>query len=125
MNELHFAHKIRQQLNRGLHELDPKTVNRLAVARQNALSQQKQTVHQSVLATASGFFQYHFENLRIKQALTGLVLFLCVVASTFWMADQRVAELEAIDSAILTDDLPIAAFTDKGFDVWLKSTSSE
>ena len=48
------------------------------------------------------------------QALTSVAIFLCVVCSTFWLADQRVAELGAIDSALLADELPIGAFTDKG-----------
>lgn len=125
MNELHFAFKVRQHLNRGLHELRPETADRLATARQIALSMQKQTASQSVLAIAGGFVQYHIDNLRIKQLLTALCLLLCVVFSAFWAADQRVTELGAIDSALLSDDLPIGAFTDKGFAAWLQSTSSE
>jgi hypothetical protein len=125
MNEEHFAFKVRQQLNRGLHELSPETSDRLAAARQNALSHQKQTVSQSVLATAGSFVQFHFDNLRIKQVLTALALLLCAVFSTYWMAERNVDELGAIDSALLADDLPIGAFTDKGFDAWLKSSSLE
>ena len=124
MNEQHFAYKVRQQLNRGLHELDPKTTDRLAAARKAALARQKQLQSVSLLATASAVFQFQFGNLRIKQLATSLVLLLCVVFSAFWVADQRVSELGSIDSALLADDLPVAAFTDKGFDAWLKSTGS-
>jgi hypothetical protein len=49
----------------------------------------------------------------------------CAVFSTFWLADQRVSELSAIDSALLANDLPMGAFTDKGFDTWLKRASSD
>jgi len=125
MNEEHFAYKVRQHLNRGLQELSPETLERLAAARQEALSCQKQTASQSVLATAGSFVQYHYDNLRIKQVLTALALFLCVIFSTYWMAERDVDELGAIDSALLADDLPIGAFTDKGFDAWLKSGSSD
>lgn len=125
MNELHFAYKVRQLLNRGLHELRPETTARLAAARKNALACQRQAVNRSVLATAGSFVQYQFDNLHIKQALAALVLLLSLVFSAYWMADQRINELGAVDSALLADDLPIGAFTDKGFDTWLKRTSSQ
>ena len=125
MNEQHFAYKIRQHLNRGLHELRPETTDRLAAARQRALACQRQTVGQSMLATVGGFVQSHLDNPRLKQAAGALVLLLCVASSAYWIADQRVAELGELDSALLADDLPISAFTDKGFDAWLKSASSQ
>jgi hypothetical protein len=125
MNELHFAYKVRQLLNRGLHELPPETAARLASARKKALACHRQAVNQSVLASAGSFVQHHIDNLHIKQVLVGLLLLLGLVFSTFWMADQRVNELGAVDSALLTDDLPIGAFTDKGFDTWLKRGSSQ
>jgi Protein of unknown function (DUF3619) len=125
MNELQFAYKIRQHLNRGLYVLRPETASRLAAARQNALACQKQAVSQSVLAAAGSFVQFQLENMRIKQVFISLALLLCVVTAAFWTADYRIAELSAIDSALLTDELPIGAFTDKGFDAWLKRASSE
>jgi hypothetical protein len=41
------------------------------------------------------------------------------------MADQRITEQSAVDSALLADDLPIGAYTDKGFDAWLRSASPQ
>lgn len=123
MNELDFAYRIRQHLNRGLHQLSPETVSRLDTARRLALSCQKQTARRSVLAGVGGFIQDHFENFGLKQVLASFALLLCVSLSTFWMADQHVSELGAIDSALLADDLPINAFTDRGFDAWLKRAS--
>lgn len=125
MNEQLFAYKIRQHLNRGLYELRPETASRLFAARQNALARQNQTASLSVLATAGSFVHYQFANLRLKQILISVTLLLCVVGSTFWQADRRVTELGAIDSALLADDLPIGAFTDKGFNAWLKRASPE
>ena len=125
MNELHFAYKVRQHLNLGLHELGSETVDRLATAREKALSCQKQAVNQSVLATAGSFVLHHFDSLRFKQILATLALLLCVVFSSFWMADQRIDEQSDVDSALLADDLPIGAYTDTGFDAWLRSTSPQ
>jgi RNA polymerase sigma-70 factor (ECF subfamily) len=62
MNELHFAYKLRQHLNRGLHELPSETVGRLEAARQRALAQQKVAMHQSVLAGAASFLQQQADN---------------------------------------------------------------
>ena len=125
MNELHFAYKVRQQLNRGLHDLRPETLERLAAAREAALGAQKQTVAHTVLASAGTFFSFSVDNLHIRQVLAALALLLCALYSIYWVADQRVQELGDIDSAILSDELPIGAFTDKGFAAWLDSTSSE
>lgn len=125
MNEQHFAYKIRQHLNRGLHVLQPETTDRLAAARGRALAHQKQLVGQTLLASVGGFVQSQFDNLRLKQALSALALLLCVVSSAYWIADQRVTELGELDSALLADELPISAFTDQGFDAWLKRDSSQ
>ncbi|MBS1229423.1 MAG: hypothetical protein H6R17_2700 [Proteobacteria bacterium] len=125
MNEEYFGYKIRQHLNRGLHQLRPETTARLAAAREAAMACQRQAVSQSLLATVGGFVQSQFDNLRLKQLITALALFVGVVFSAYWVADQRVAELGAIDSALLADDLPISAFTDKGFDAWLKRASPQ
>lgn len=123
MNEMHFIYKIRQHLNRGLYELPSSTVDRLAAAREKALKRQKQTVTASVLATAGSFFHVHVDSPRYKQLIAALVLAGAAVLTTFWMADQRVNELSEIDSALLADELPVKAFTDKGFNAWLKQAS--
>lgn len=125
MNELHFAYKIRQHLNHGLRELPAGTLDRLQNARQLALARQRVSVHQSVLAGAGSFVQQHLDNLHVKQVFLGLVVALAMATYTYWYADQSVTELEAIDSALLSDDLPIAAFTDRGFDAWLKSSAAQ
>ncbi|MEF8700194.1 MAG: DUF3619 family protein [Candidatus Accumulibacter sp. UW26] len=125
MNELHFAYKVRQHLNRGLHELPAGTVGRLEAVKQRALAQQKVTMHQSVLAGAASFVQQHLDPLRLKQVFLALLVVLCLASYTYWYNDQSIAELELIDSALLSGDLPIAAFTDQGFDAWLKSSAQE
>lgn len=125
MNELHFGYKVRQHLNRGLHDLPTTTLGRLASARQLALAHQKAVAHQSILAMVGGFVQHQIDSLHLKQVAMALAVVVGVVSYTLWTADQQVAELEAVDSALLADDLPIGALTDKGFDAWLKSASSE
>lgn len=125
MNELHFAYKLRQYLNRGLHDLQPTTLDRLASARRQALARQQVVVHRSALATAGDFVQHQIESLHLRRVLLALLLALGVATYTYWSADESIAEIEAIDSALLADDLPIAAYTDRGFAAWLKSSASQ
>jgi hypothetical protein len=42
-----------------------------------------------------------------------------------WQQNQRAAELEEIDSQLLTDDLPIDAYLDRGFQNWLRKRVGE
>lgn len=124
MNEHHFTYKVRQHLNRGLHDVSPATVNRLDSIKARALSRQKVAVRRSVLAGVSSFVQDHFENLHLRQVLLAFAMAVGILGYTYWSAEQDIAELEVLDSALLADELPIAAFTDKGFAAWLKSSAS-
>ena len=126
MNELHFTHKIRQHLNRGVHDLQPATANRLAAMRERALAHQKVAVHQSALAGAVGhFFHSHTDFFRLKHVFIALALLAGMASYTYWQADSHIAELSEVDSALLADDLPMGVFTDKGFDAWLKNSPEQ
>ncbi|MDR2112401.1 MAG: DUF3619 family protein [Candidatus Accumulibacter sp.] len=124
MNERQFAYTVRQHLNRGLRDLPPGTLERLSAARQAALARRKQTAAHPLLAAAGHLFSFRSSHLRFSQTLAAVALLAGAFWSTVWMADQRVQELGNIDSAILSDELPIGAFTDKGFAAWLDSKSS-
>jgi hypothetical protein len=41
-----------------------------------------------------------------------------------WQQTQRLAEIEEIDAELLTDDLPIDAYLDRGFEAWLKKRAA-
>jgi hypothetical protein len=47
------------------------------------------------------------------------------VAVYAWEQNRRAAELEEIDAQLLTDDLPIDAYLDRGFQNWLKKRAAE
>ena len=42
-----------------------------------------------------------------------------------WQQNQRAAEIEEVDALLLTDDLPIDAYLDRGFQNWLKKRAAE
>ena len=41
----------------------------------------------------------------------------------YWQSVQQVRDLEETDAAILTSDLPIEAYLDRGFPAWLKHST--
>jgi len=125
MNEQHFAYKLRQHLNRGLHELPNDTRLRLEDGRRRALARQKLAVRHSVLAGVAGFLQQYADNFRVRQLALVLLVVVGIGTYTVWHAEQSISELEVIDSALLSDELPVAAFTDKGFAAWLTSAASQ
>lgn len=55
--------------------------------------------------------------------MVGLVVGLVVIQTV--QNDQRASELAEIDAALLTDDLPPAAYTDPGFAHFLKTLPSQ
>ena len=42
-----------------------------------------------------------------------------------WQQNQRAKEVEEIDALLLTDDLPIDAYLDRGFQNWVKKRAAE
>ena len=125
--EINFAYKVRHALNERIDDLPPATVNRLAAARQMALSRKKQdaplrvAAPQRVLAgPAGGFFGQPFSWLtRLGVAapiLAGLVLFFALYQ---YEQQHRITEIAALDAAVLADEVPPSAYLDSGFDAYL------
>ncbi|MBI2306012.1 MAG: DUF3619 family protein [Rhodocyclales bacterium] len=122
MNELHFAYRLRQNLNRGLQEIDNDKLDRLRQARERALSAQKRPATHPVLAGAGHFFRFHAEGIRPRHLIAALLLALATGLFVQWHIDEQIAELSDLDSALLSDDMPVEALLDKDFDSWLKSS---
>jgi hypothetical protein len=52
-----------------------------------------------------------------------LMLVLGLLASNQWYQSQLQAEIIEIDTEVLTGELPLDAYLDRGFDAWLKRSS--
>ena len=124
MNEQQTAHRIRQFLNRGL-DLDQDTLARLKAAREQALTRQRVEAPAFVLAWADNVFGRLGGTASIvpRILLPTAVLILGLIGINQWRDSQVAAEIEEIDAAVLTGDLPLDAYLDKGFDAWLKGSS--
>ncbi len=132
MNEIKFANKIRQALNEGARlegDRGARVAERLRAARERALERRRIAPEPSpVLARAGaesiieGFGGTAGFSLRMTLAALLLVAGLAGIYK--FQLDQRAAEVEELDAMLLTDDLPIDAYLDRGFEAWLKKVSA-
>jgi hypothetical protein len=124
MNEHDFQFRVRQHLNTSARQVSPSVASRLHDARQKALGRQKVTVRRFSLAGIS----HAFTERALPQGRTAIamvLILLLVVGSGLLGEMQRMAELEEVDSALLSDDLPIDAYLDQGFDAWVQNNSPD
>lgn len=125
MNELQFGKKVRLLLNQRL-GVDASLAARLSAARERALARQRPeptpvvALADHVLERLEGWGGL---SLRI---LLPVVLLIGGLAGIYsWEQNQRIAEIEDIDAQLLTDELPIDAYLDRGFQRWLKKREAE
>ncbi len=123
-NEPQFGNRIRHLLNQA-EPLPPSVSARLRAARELALSRQNPESARGVvwvggilgrLGGLSGL------SLRLIVPLFALAIGLAAVYS--WHQQQRAAEVEELDALVLTGELPIDAYLDRGFEAWLKKRAS-
>lgn len=129
MNEERYASRIRQALNHGLPDIPPAAARRLEAARHLALSRQKQAEPELALAGAGTWlgrqlFRTGADFAQIKPFLAIVALLTGMWLSFYWHSVQYVSEIEAVDLALLADDLPPEAFLDNEFIEWLKDDSA-
>lgn len=132
MNDDDFARKIKGYLDRNTSELKQGTTYRLQQARARALERVGRTeaVSQLTLAGAHGIGGVgsgmgtpdHGRRFWTNRVLwAGIVVILAGgLALNHWRQLQQVREIEETDAAILSSELPIDAYLDKGFQNWLK-----
>lgn len=127
MNEEHFAYQIRQRLNAGLNDLPCDTLQKLAAARQQALAHQKVGETQMVMGLSGKSHSLHsgHDHNMLRRALAITALVLGMAFAYYWDGQQSLDEMEALDSALLSDELPPEAYLDKGFSAWLKRSSDQ
>jgi hypothetical protein len=125
MNEMNFGNRIRQALNQGL-RLEKNHVERLRAARERALARQRPEPApalawaDNVLGSLGGWSGV---SLRLVAPLAALTV--SVAALYTWQQNRVISDFAEIDAMLLTDDLPIDAYLDRGFQNWLKKRAAE
>ncbi len=125
--DINLAYKVRHALNENLDVLPPEITNRLNSARSIALSRKKNDAPlltfnmQSVVAGNIGTFMNRpFPWLgRIGLALPLLAFIIGLVGIYEFEQQQHIFETAEIDAAVLSDELPLIAYLDHGFNAYL------
>ena len=128
-----FAKKITTYLDHGAADLKAGTVYRLQLARALALARLADPRHATELRVAganagggSGTAGGDRSLWASGRLWIGIAL---IAAAGFgyhqWQAYQQQNDIEETDAAILSSDLPIDAYLDRGFQNWLKHASDE
>ncbi|MBC7686270.1 MAG: DUF3619 family protein [Bdellovibrionales bacterium] len=122
-DDLNFAYKVRHALNARLDDLPESTTDRLAAARQAALSRKKAhapvRLAQGQLAGNTGsLLSFSFLN-RMGVIIPLLALVAGLAGIYQYEEQQRITELAELDAAVLSDELPLTAYLDEGFNAYL------
>jgi hypothetical protein len=132
--ETEFALKVRRALDESITTLPAASLDRLEGARRMAIARKKPEkvavaapAFEPALAGAGGMagsFQAappvkrgRFSRLTLAWPLLALAIGLAGIA--YWEDQQRTAELADIDAAMLSDNLPLDAYLDHGFNAYL------
>ena len=125
-DDLNFAYRVRHALNEHAAQLPASTGQRLAAARQAALARKKphapvQLAQRQLAGNIGALFS--LSRLGHMGALVTLVALVVLVAGLagIYQAEERkrIAEMAELDAAVLSDELPLTAYLDQGFNAYL------
>ena len=125
MNEDRFGEHVRQLLNQGT-DIDAATAERLRAARELALSRQRPEPApalrwaDNVLGSFGGW-----GGISLRLLLPAVLLVAAVATLYTWQQNQSAVEAAEIDAELLSDELPIEAYLDRGFQDWLNRRAQE
>jgi hypothetical protein len=131
-DDLNFAYKVRHALNEQLDDLPASTTDRLAAARKAAMSRKKAHVpaklaQRSARASFAGNIgslfgsSFNFSAMGRAGAIIPLLALVAGLAGIYqYEEERRIAELAELDAAVLSDELPLTAYLDHGFNQYLE-----
>jgi len=122
MNEEELAERIAKHLDSGLDDLPAGTVYRLRLARENALSRVRDEEFPDA-PHASG------ATLLSRRLLIPVFSVILMLSGLVIWQQQTIqstrTELAELDAQVLSDELPVTAYLDQGFEVWLHHHTTE
>jgi hypothetical protein len=122
MNEENFAERVAQHLDSGLDDLPAGTLYRLRLAREKALSQ----LRDGDMPEATPALGAPLLSRRLLVPLFAVILTLS--GMVFWQhqtIQNNNRDLAELDAQVLSDELPVTAYLDQGFEVWLDHHNTE
>lgn len=123
--EKDFAYKVRHALNERLDDLPQGVEARLAKARSLAVARKRkhEPVHVAVpgrVFTGATGGMFGNTSWLGNLGLPALVLALGLMGIFHYEQQRQIRETAAVDMAMLSDELPPAAYTDMGFSAYLE-----
>jgi hypothetical protein len=124
MNEDDLSNRIVAHLNRGTEELPAQVLVKLRVAREAAMDRARERGSWS--RNGSGLALVASRWFAMRMAIPVLFVLGGVSGVAYWQLSgpQQVDHAE-IDAGLLSDELPITAYLDNGFDSWLEETAQD
>lgn len=122
-NELQFAHRVRQLLNENARFGGP-VAERLRAARNAALERRKAEPAGGHVLVGNVAGRMSVGRLSLRVIVPVVALVVAFAATYTWEQKQHAAEVEELDALLLTSDLPIDAYLDRGFEAWLKKRAA-
>ncbi|WP_295534236.1 MULTISPECIES: DUF3619 family protein [Comamonadaceae] len=123
-----FGRAIAARLNDGTDALPRDISERLRAARMQAMANRKREILHTapVLVSAGGSAVFGQSGWwgRAMAAIPLVALAVGLLTIGLTQEERRTAELAEVDAALLTDDLPPAAYTDPGFAQFLKAKAA-
>jgi Protein of unknown function (DUF3619) len=119
MNEIEIAERIVTRLDDNLAELPAPIVQKLQTARQAAMSAygSGRTVNHSREGHTLVVW-FLGQGLTTRLALPAVVVLASLTGLIYWQMSSH--HEEEIDTGLLAGELPLHAYTDPGFETWLK-----
>jgi hypothetical protein len=121
-----FARRITAHLDCSADQIDAAKRERLRGARERALLSYRVTPSPVLGLAWAGHAMSRITGHRVysvRNAVALAVVLLALTGLAIWSSAGRSNELAEVDAGLLTDELPINAYLDKGFDSWLKRGS--
>lgn len=125
--ELKFAYKVRHVLNESIENLPHSTTEQLASARKIALSRKKKdslrltfALQRLLAGEIGGFSNEPLTWLaRMGLAVPLMVLIVGLIGIYQFEQERRIRDTAEMDIAVLSDELPLSAYLDHGFNAYL------
>ena len=125
MNDTDIAKKITAYLDHGTAEIAAGTAYKLQLARREALSrlgEPQQAIELSLAGAGGGTLGRRRIVLDLRLWIGILLIGGGFLFYQQWQTVKQIREIEETDTAILTSDLPIEAYLDRGFQNWLSGS---
>jgi len=125
--ELNFAYRVRHALNENLESLPESALNRLSSARKIALTHKKHDnplraliLQQTLIGPVGLFFDDRLSWIkRVGLAVPLFAVAIGIVGIYEIEQQERITETADMDVAVLSDELPLTAYLDHGFNAYL------